>query len=263
MPVWRFAFILTAACVVLVTLPRDAFALSACDLRYPSDASIPWECRRIGKGETLESLFGERWRDVARFNRMDRRHARPGVNIRVPTALAALDGFTPLPTRYEAAAKEARFILIDLSEQFLGAYEYGSLAFSAPVATGRKSHPTPAGQFQVTAFDRSHRSSLYKVEGTNRPYPMHYGLRFLTTRAGVTYWMHGRDMPGYPASHGCIGLSDEAMQKDVYRTPKDPQLADARRLYEWVIADTPDPGTKQEIVGPRVLITGALPAVRR
>jgi hypothetical protein len=261
--VLRFPFILVAACVVLLAPSRDAGAVTPCDLRYPSDASVPWECRRIGKGETLESLFGERWQDVARFNRMDRRHAYPGMRIRVPTSLADLDGFRPMPARYEAAANQAKFLLIDLSEQFVGAYEHGALVFSAPVATGRRSHPTPTGEFQITAFDRSHRSSLYTVEGTSRPYPMHYGLRFLTTLAGVTYWIHGRDMPGYPASHGCIGLSDEQMQRDVYRTPRDPLLADARRLYEWVIGDTPDPGTQQEIVGPRVLITGALPPSRR
>ena len=259
----RSALILAAACVAVAALPRDALALTPCDLRYPSDVTVPWECRRIGKGETLESLFGERWQDVARFNRMDRRHAYPGMRIRVPTPLIALEGFMPMPARYEAAASEAKFLLIDVSEQFAGAYEHGSLVFSAPVATGRRSNPTPTGEFLVTAFDRTHRSSLYKVEGTNRPYPMHYGLRFLTTRSGVTYWIHGRDMPGYPASHGCIGLSDEEMQNDVYRSPKDPQLADARRLYEWVIGDTADPGTKQEIAGPRVLIIGALPVAHK
>jgi hypothetical protein len=88
---------------------------------------------------------------------------------------------------------------------------------------------------------------------------MHYGLRFLTTRSGVTYWIHGRDMPGYPASHGCIGLYDEEMQREVYRSPKDPRLDDARRLYEWAIGEVVDTGTKQEFVGPRLVITGALP----
>ena len=34
-------------------------------------------------------------------------------------------------------------------------------------------------------------------------------------REGVSYWIHGRDMPGYPASHGCIGLYDESMQKNL------------------------------------------------
>jgi len=181
------------------------------------------------------------------------------MRIRVPASLDAIAGFTPMPPRHEPAANDPKFLLLDVSEQFIGAYEHGSLVFSLPVATGRRSNPTPTGEFQITAFDRRHRSSLYKVEGTSRPYPMHYGLRFLTTRTGVTYWIHGRDMPGYPASHGCIGLYDEEMQKEVYRNPKEPLLDDARRLYEWVIGDTPDPGTQQELAGPRLVITGALP----
>jgi hypothetical protein len=252
-----------AALVALAVLPAHAQAVTPCDLQYPSDTSIAWECRRIGKGETLDSLFPDRWRDVARFNRIDRRHAYPGMKIRVPASLDDLEGFTPMPRRYEAAASEAKFLLLDLSEQFVGAYEHGDLVFSAPVASGRRSNPTPTGEFQLTAFDRRHRSSLYTVEGTSRPYPMHYGLRFLTTRAGVTYWIHGRDMPGYPASHGCIGLYDEEMQQQVYRNPKDPQLDDARRLYEWAVGGLPDPGTKQEFVGPRLVITGTLPVARK
>lgn len=257
--VLRSSIILVAAWVLVATAPHNAVAVTPCDLRYPSDASISWACQRVPKGGSLESMFGERWQDVARFNRMDRRHAYPGMRIRVPTDLATITSFTPMPSRYEAAAAEAKFILIDLSEQFVGAYEYGTLVFSAPVATGRRSHPTPTGEFRVTAFDRAHRSSLYKVEGTDRPYPMHFGLRFLTTRRGVTFWIHGRDMPGYPASHGCVGLSDEEMQRDVYGNPKEPRLDDARRLYEWVIGATPDPGTKQEIAGPRVLVSALCP----
>ncbi len=27
------------------------------------------------------------------------------------------------------------------------------------------------------------------------------------------FWIHGCDLPGYPASHGCVGLYDEEMQK--------------------------------------------------
>lgn len=259
----RFFILAAIASTVLTARSPSAFALMPCDLRYPSDAAIPWDCRRIGKGETLESLFKEGWRDVARFNRIDRRHAYPGMRIRVPTSLQAIEGFTPMPRRYDEAAAEAKFLLLDLSEQFIGAYEHGALVYSTPVATGRRSNPTPSGEFRLAAFDRRHRSSLYTVEGTNRPYPMHYGLRFLTTRSGVTYWIHGRDMPGYPASHGCIGLYDEEMQKEVYRHPGDPQLDDARRLYEWVLGGTPDPGTQQEFDGPRLVITGSLPVIRK
>jgi hypothetical protein len=198
--------------------------------------------------------------DVARFNRIDRRHAYPGISLKVPKRLEDVADFTPMPQEYPAAAGEAKFILIDLAEQFLGAYEYGRLAFSAPIATGEKGNETPTGEFAITAAHRHHQSSRYTIEKTDTPYPMHYALRFHTNKAGVAYWIHGRDIPGYPASHGCIGLYDEPMQKQYYRYPRDPVLEDARTLYNWVLAPLPQ-DKKYRILdsGPRILIVGRAP----
>ena len=91
------------------------------------------------------------------------------------------------------------------------------------------------GAFRLTAAHLQHQSDLYTIEGTDRPYPMNYALRFHVNREGVSYWIHGRDMPGYPASHGCIGLYDEPMQKEQYGIPKEPELSDAQRLFVWVL----------------------------
>jgi hypothetical protein len=92
------------------------------------------------------------------------------------------------------------------------------------------------------------------------PYPMNYALRFYINKNGVAYWIHGRDVSGYPASHGCIGLYDEPMQKKYYRYPKDPVLEDARILYEWVIAPLPDEeGFRVLEESLRVLIVGQTP----
>ena len=52
-----------------------------CEIAYPSDMTVEWECRTLRPGESLEKLFGERWIDVARFNRIDRRHAHSGLPI--------------------------------------------------------------------------------------------------------------------------------------------------------------------------------------
>jgi hypothetical protein len=58
-----------------------------CEIHYPSDATVEWDCRIIQPGESLEKIFGEYWVDVARFNRIDRRHAHSGVSIKVPRRL--------------------------------------------------------------------------------------------------------------------------------------------------------------------------------
>jgi len=228
-----------------------------CKISHPSDDEIEWDCHRLKRKETLEGLFGDRWQDVARFNRMDRRHAYPGISIKVPKNLDDISDYSPLPDFLPSRENEAKFILIDLSEQFLGAYEFGRLFLSFPIASGDRKNRTPTGEFRVMAFNRNHKSSLYKIEKTVTPYPMHYGLMFYINPAGVAFWLHGRDVPGYAASHGCIGLYDEAMQKEFYRTPRRPVLDDAKTLFEWATELHNDDGELHYIDdGPKVLIVG-------
>ena len=231
-----------------------------CEIHYPSDATLEWNCRIIQPGESLETIFGEYWVDVARFNRIDRRHAHPGLSIKVPRRLEDLAQFTPLPLVYPPGELDEKFILIDLSEQFLGAYEFGALRFATPIASGNGLNETPTGKFRLTAAHRQHQSCLYTIEGTDRPYPMNYALRFHVNREGVSYWIHGRDMPGYPASHGCIGLYDESMQKEQYGIPKEPEMSDAQRLFVWVLGSEPDDDRVIPLPrGPRVHIIGQAP----
>jgi L,D-transpeptidase catalytic domain len=262
---WRVAVIMigfiVSLCVSVVAHAEPAKKYPGpCEIVYPSDATVEWDCRRLRRGDSLEQLFGERWLDVARFNRIDRRHARSGVSLKVPRNLEGLDSLTPLPLFYQAAETDEQFILVDLSEQFLGAYEYGALRFALPIATGNGRDPTPTGMFRLTAAHRVHQSNLYTIEGTDRPYPMNYALRFHVNRAGVSYWIHGRDLPGYPASHGCIGLYDEWMQKEQYGIPKEPELNDAKRLFEWVLGGEVEDDTMIPLShGPKVHIIGQAP----
>lgn len=247
---------------------------SLCDIHYPSDARLDWSCQKLKWTDTPQALFAERWPDVLRFNRLDRRHFFGGLSIKVPKDLNTVNHFTPMPLSYPDAAQEAKFILIDQAEMFLGAYEHGKLVLSFPIAVGIEDHRVPNGTFQIDAVDRRHESNLYTVEEIGRPYPMHYGLRFFVDKSidsWPSYWIHGRDLPGYPASHGCIGLYDEEMQYDYYsaydrkvnkpyyHALTQPFLEGAERLYRWVIDPGADPGTFHPVNGPKVLITGEPP----
>jgi hypothetical protein len=234
-----------------------------CDVHYPSDATVKWDCRTLRPGESLEKVFGEGWVDVARFNRIDRRHARPGVSIKVPKRIQDVESFAPLPSSYSSAESDEQFILVDLTEQFLGAYEFGALRFAIPLASGTGDDFTPTGEFHLTAAHRRHQSSLFTIEGTDRPYPMNYALRFHVNRTGVSYWIHGRDLPGYPASHGCIGLYDEPMQKEQYGMPNDPELNDAKKLFEWVLGGEVEHVIMLHLLhGPRIHIIGQAPELQ-
>ena len=261
---WNSLIAMTVLMVAFLSISAQADSpkkhRGPCEIHYPSDATVEWDCRVIPPGESLETIFGEYWVDVARFNRIDRRHARPGLSIKVPKRLEELAQFTPLPLVYPSGELNKKFILIDLTEQFLGAYEFGALRFATPIASGNGPNETPTGAFRLTAAHLQHQSGLYTIEGTDRPYPMNYALRFHVNREGVSYWIHGRDMPGYPASHGCIGLYDESMQQEQYGVPKDPELFDAQKLYLWVLGDAPGgDGVISLPRGPRVHIIGQAP----
>lgn len=271
----RFLMLVAALIVLVPAAPAADKIRSLCEISYPSDSRIPWRCQKLKWSDTPQGLFGTYWRDVLRFNRLDRRHFLGGVSIKVPKRLEQIKNFSPMPLNYPEASREPKFIMVDQTEMFLGAYQYGKLVFSSPVALGVQGKRVPNGTFRIDAADRKHRSNLYEIEEIGRPYPMHYALRFWVDRSKEeepSYWIHGRDLPGYPVSHGCIGLYDEEMQHDYYRkydrkvNKKNyheltrPFLEDAKTLYQWVVDPRSDPGSFHKIKnGPPVLITGRPP----
>jgi lipoprotein-anchoring transpeptidase ErfK/SrfK len=117
---------------------------------------------------------------------------------------------------------------ISLSEQRGLLLVRSAIAMDFPVATGKKSHPTPAGSFTIRAKEKNYFSNLYgKIydaqnvvvvsdadSRTDRPPE---GGRF--EGAIMPYWMRLTDsgvgmhvgyVPGLPASHGCIRLKNDA-----------------------------------------------------
>lgn len=217
--------------------PKDHAKEDLSRIDYPSHREIDWKPHFIKPNETLESLYGNDWVTVARFNRIDRRHTYPGMTIKVPVDMAAARSYTALPLEYEPARRYRRFILISLSEQWIGAYENGKLKFSMPAATGKKGHETPTGLFRIDARHRTHTSSLYQTEDKSAQYPMDFAMRFHIGSDNIAYWIHARDLPGKPASHGCVGLFDEPMQNRMYGIPEKPVLHDSKKLYDWAVGE--------------------------
>ncbi len=243
--------------------PEDRAKEDLSRYEYPSMEGIRWRPHFVRPQDSLERLFGPEWVAVARFNRIDRRHTYPGMTIKVPENIADIRDYTPMAATYEKARNHPRYILLNITEQWVGAYEFGRLAFSMPAATGIEGHLTPTGLFKVEAYHRKHTSSLYKTHKGDAQYPMDYAIRFLIDKEHVSYWFHARDLPGRPASHGCVGLFDEVMQKRVYRVPDRPVLEDAKKLYAWTIGEAlfaQDDGTQKLLeAGPPIEIVGELP----
>ncbi|MHB8771144.1 MAG: L,D-transpeptidase [Syntrophales bacterium] len=243
--------------------PQDRAREDLSRFAYPSQAGVKWTAHFVRPQDSLERLFGDDWVFVARFNRIDRRHVYPGMTIKVPEKMEDIRGYTPLPIFYERAQNHAKYIFLNVTEQWIGAYEYGRLVFSMPAATGKEGHLAPTGTFRAEAYHRRHTSSLYKTARGDAQYPMDYAIRFHFDKQGASYWIHARDLPGRPASHGCIGVFDEAMQNRVYGVPDKPILEDAKKLYAWTIGEElyrEDDGSLWLLVdGPIIEITGALP----
>ena len=158
--------------------PADKAMEDLSRVEYPSLKDIRWHPHFIQPHQSLESLFGSDWVWVARFNRIDRRHVYPGMTIKVPDGMEDIRSYTPLPRVYEPAARHEKYILVDITEQWLGAYEYGRLVFSAPAATGKAGTETPTGMFRICTRHLTHTSSLYKTANDEEQYPMDNALRF-------------------------------------------------------------------------------------
>lgn len=99
----------------------------------------------------------------------------------------------------EVAPQGPVLLIVSLTNQRAVLYRNGLPIAITTVSTGRAGHRTPTGIFTVLERDVEHYSSLYNSA------PMPHMQRL--TWAGVA--LHGGDLPGYPASHGCIRLPRE------------------------------------------------------
>jgi hypothetical protein len=87
-------------------------------------------------------------------------------------------------------------VVVSLDEQRVHVYRNGVRIAVSTCSTGKPGHSTPTGVFVVLQKDRDHRSSTYN----NAPMPNMNRL----TWDGVA--LHAGNLPGYPASHGCVRL---------------------------------------------------------
>jgi hypothetical protein len=86
--------------------------------------------------------------------------------------------------------------LVSIPQQTIHVYRNGVLIGRSTVSTGSKGHATPGGVFTILEKKSTHRSKKYD----NAPMPYMQRL----TWTGIA--MHSGQLPGYPASHGCIRL---------------------------------------------------------
>ncbi|PZF78282.1 L,D-transpeptidase [Aestuariivirga litoralis] len=87
-------------------------------------------------------------------------------------------------------------IIVSIPDQLVHVYRNGIRIAASTCSTGKPGHRTPTGVFQILQKDKHHHSSTY----SNAPMPNMNRL----TWSGIA--LHAGNLPGYPASHGCVRL---------------------------------------------------------
>ncbi len=87
-------------------------------------------------------------------------------------------------------------VLVSIPLQTMSVYRNGILIGRSTVSTGSQGHSTPGGVFSILGKSREYYSKKYD----NAPMPNMQRL----TDTGIC--MHSGNLPGYPASHGCIRM---------------------------------------------------------
>ena len=94
-------------------------------------------------------------------------------------------------------------VIVSLPRQRVHVYRNGIRIAVSTCSSGKPGHETPTGVFVILEKDRDHHSSTYD----NAPMPNMNRL----TWSGVA--LHAGNLPGYPASHGCVRLPLEFSSK--------------------------------------------------
>lgn len=87
-------------------------------------------------------------------------------------------------------------VVVSIPEQRVHVYRNGVRIAASTCSTGKPGHETPTGVFVVLQKDKHHKSSTY----SDAPMPNMNRL----TWSGIA--LHAGNLPGYPASHGCVRL---------------------------------------------------------
>lgn len=87
-------------------------------------------------------------------------------------------------------------VVVSLPDQRVYVYRNGIRIGVSTCSTGKPGHETPTGVFTILQKDKNHHSSTYN----DAPMPNMNRL----TWSGIA--LHAGNLPGYPASHGCVRL---------------------------------------------------------
>jgi len=187
-----------------------------------------------GRRDDLTRSFSPRQIELLeKLNRADREALARLRRLVVPDQWRDDElAYSPLPDKYPAAEIYPKWLVVVQSHQVFGAYESGRLVRWGPVSSGRKSAPTPSGQFHLNWRSKGRQSTI----DPDWFMPWYFNFEnFL----GLS--LHQYSLPGTPSSHSCIRLLER----------------DAVWLFSWGVPWTLDAAGRVEIQqGTPLLIVG-------
>ncbi|MDF1752351.1 MAG: L,D-transpeptidase family protein [Verrucomicrobiales bacterium] len=149
------------------------------------------------------------------------------ISPSAPSARFDSRGFSKLKQN-----KQKTSIVVDLRSQTAMVFDGSFIVIKTPVSTGKPGFETPTGTFNILERKENHASSLYGKlvhARTGRVLKQGVDSRDETSLvddniefkgAEMPYWnrltwtgvgLHAGDVPGYPASHGCIRVPEQVM----------------------------------------------------
>ena len=137
------------------------------------------------------------------------RTKRHGTNALWLAGYKGHTGVTKLLLGIQPGSEPDRMrIEVDLGAQTAQLFVDEVAEDTVPISSGRKGYPTPKGEFVVTNKHRHWRSTIY---GSSMPYYLRLSCR--------AFGLHAGQLPGYPASHGCIRLNKKDAESFFERVP--------------------------------------------
>ena len=109
----------------------------------------------------------------------------------------------------EIAPSGPVLVYVDLTRQRATVYRNGVRIGVSTISSGKEGHETPTGVFTILEKNVIHHSKTYD----DAPMPFQQRLTWM----GVA--MHAGNLPGFPASHGCVRLPMEFAKKLFTVTP--------------------------------------------
>jgi lipoprotein-anchoring transpeptidase ErfK/SrfK len=170
-------------------------------------APIHFETYTIRGAKSLAALEAKYGKDaleiMLKLNRVDRRHVGNGTKVILPAEKTDLLALAPFPAELEMISSVGKMILVSRQVQAFGAYESGRLVYWGPTSTGKMASPTPTGLYFTNWRAKETRSSI----NSSWRLPWYFNLDNIR---GVAF--HQYDLPGVPASHGCVRLLEQDAQ---------------------------------------------------